>query len=102
MLAIKHYHSDKTTDKILEILLRAKHQFNVIQHVLPIERESNKLSIRKRINNVLTIAEKINFLSSRMEDLREAGDSLERGEINYHDHILLIQVFSDTEKSLIR
>ncbi len=101
ILAIKLYPSDKTTDKILETLLRVKHQFNIVQHVLPVERESNKITIKRKINQVLTMAQ-FGFMTSRMNDLEDAGDALETGEINYHDHIILIYVYANDDKELTR
>lgn len=100
ILAVKYYPDDKVSDKILESLLRAKHQFNIVQHVLPVERESNKLYISRRINEVKTMT--FGFMGSRMNDLEEAGDALEKGEVNYHDHIILIYVYGDSEQELTR
>jgi type IV secretion/conjugal transfer VirB4 family ATPase len=98
ILAVKYYPDDKISDRTLESLLRVKHQFNIVQHVLPVERESNKLYISRRINEVKTMT--FGFMASRMKNLEEAGDALEKGEVNYHDHIILIYVYGDNEKEL--
>ncbi len=98
VLAIKH-HPLQTNEQIFDLLLRSKHQFNITQHILPIDREFNKLFIKKKIDQLETMAG-MGFMKNRFENLLEAGESIEEGTRNFHNHIVLIHVFSNNLEKL--
>lgn len=99
ILSISSYPEDKTDDKIFEALLRSKHQFNVVQQVIPVNREISKLSISRQIKDLRSMVD-FSFIGKRMEDLKEIGESIEAGDLELHDYVVHIHVYADTKKEL--
>lgn len=89
----------ETDELIFDNLLRTKHHFNITQHVLPADRDMNKMSINKKIDQLRTMAG-MGFMGGRFTDLEDAGEAVESGEDNFHNHVTLIHVYSNSIKEL--
>ena len=98
ILGIKFY-PENTNEDIFKYLLRLKHQFTIIQNILPIDREYNKFQISRKIKHAESLVN-IGFMHSRLQDLEEAGEALESGKVNFINHSLQILVLADSEKDL--
>lgn len=100
ILCLKNYPESETNGSMLNDLLRSQYQFNIVQHIIPKDRDVTKLSIQDRINKIKAV-DFMGFYSKRLEDLTEAGEASESGDLVFHDHIFLIYIYADTKKELI-
>jgi type IV secretion system protein VirB4 len=100
ILSVKSY-PEETTARLFEYVLQVRHKFNVVQQVVPIERENNKLFVAQKIRQLQTM-DTIGFMRGRLNDLEEAGEELENGSINFTNHTLSIFVYGDSAEDLER
>jgi len=98
VLAPKLY-PEKTTNQVIDSLLKVKRTFNVVQNILPVSREKNKSDISFLIKKATSNAEE-GFVDGRITELTELANAVESGDLNAHWHIMLVYVYADSEKEL--
>ncbi|MBT4989365.1 MAG: hypothetical protein HOM96_02355 [Rickettsiales bacterium] len=95
VISLKTY-PDNTHAKLLEGLLSQRRNFLVFQSVIPSNRESLKMRIGQK-QNWLKSFPAISFIASRHQDLQEAGEYIESGDVSFHGHSFSIQIFEESE-----
>ncbi len=91
--------ANKTTDIVLSSLMNLKHEFMVVQKIIPIYKERTKAEIDKRLKNTQGLGG-AGFTDLRLLDLQEAGEAVEANQVVMSAYSINILVLGDSEQDL--